>query len=281
VTDRLTLGVMTPPGGWGPPWPNVAEIESVLPHDKWTLVGGLMTQLHAARNGIYTVRPTDDVDIVLHIETTRGLPARAAAALEGIGYELVLPLDPRERTAHRFKRAGQLVDLVTAHRETSVVEPGVVDVLIADHPAPSVVGTLRGKDMVAIEGGTQALRRTVLATLAIREAHLTTISTPSVFGALVLKAAAFRTDSRDPQRHLQDAAILLACLDSPLAAREQYTRTSPGCRRCSGTCRMTRRSGGCSAGGQPTGRPRCDCSSPSSAGTTSVTGGRVGSHSMS
>jgi hypothetical protein len=221
VTDRLTLDVSTPPGGWGAPWPNVAEIESALPHDKWTLVGGLMTQLHAAANRIFTVRPTDDVDIVLHIETTRGLPAAAATALEGIGYELVLPLDPREKTAHRFKRAGQVVDLVTA--EAPVVEPGVVDVLIADHPAPSVVGTLRGKHMVAIEGGTQALRRTVLATLEIGKGAPTTISTPSVFGALVLKAAAFRTDSRDPKRHLQDAAILLACLDDPLAAREQYT----------------------------------------------------------
>lgn len=223
MTDRLTLDVATPPGGWGSPWPNVAEIESVLPHDTWTLVGGLMTQLHAVSNGIFTVRPTDDVDIVLHIETTRGLPATAATALEGIGYELVLALDPRERTAHRFRRSGQFVDLVTAEEEAGVVEPGVVDVLIADHPAPRVVGTMRGRDMVAIEGGTQALRRTVLATLAIGGDCPTTISTPSVFGALVLKAAAFRTDSRDPQRHLQDAAILLACLDSPLAAREQYT----------------------------------------------------------
>lgn len=46
---------------------------------------------------------------------------------------------------------------------------------------------------------------------------------PNVFGAIVLKAAAFRTDSRDPERHLQDAAVLLCCLTDPFAAREQYT----------------------------------------------------------
>ncbi|WP_454050295.1 hypothetical protein [Cellulomonas sp. Marseille-Q8402] len=180
-----------------------------------------MTQLHAAHNGIYSVRPTDDVDIVLHIETARGLPGAAAAALEGIGYQLLTSLDPQDTTAHRFVRGGQVVDVVTAGRPP-VPARDVVDVLITDHPAPRVVGRLHGREMIAIEGGTQALRRTVLATLRIGDDAATTISTPSVFGALVLKAAAFRTDSRDPKRHLQDAAILLACLSDPFEAREAY-----------------------------------------------------------
>lgn len=61
-------------GGWPHPWPNVAEIAEVLPFDRWTLVGGLMTQLHTVHRGLGLVRPTHDVDIVLHIETSRGLP---------------------------------------------------------------------------------------------------------------------------------------------------------------------------------------------------------------
>lgn len=52
MADRPTTDVSSPPGGWGAPWPNVAEIEAVLPHEKWTLVGGLMTQLHGIRRGI-------------------------------------------------------------------------------------------------------------------------------------------------------------------------------------------------------------------------------------
>ena len=52
MVDRLTIDVAGPPGGWGPPWPNVAEIEAVLPHDRWTLVGGLMTRLHGIHRGI-------------------------------------------------------------------------------------------------------------------------------------------------------------------------------------------------------------------------------------
>lgn len=84
VADRPTIDVPAPPGGWGEPWPNVAEIEAVLPHDQWTLVGGLMTQLHAIHRGIDAIRPTNDVDIVLHVETTRGVAAQTASALESL-----------------------------------------------------------------------------------------------------------------------------------------------------------------------------------------------------
>jgi len=65
----------------GAPWPNVAEIEAVLPHDKWTLVGGLMAQLHGIHADIDTLRPTNDVDIVLHVETTRGIASETAEPL--------------------------------------------------------------------------------------------------------------------------------------------------------------------------------------------------------
>ena len=68
VADRPTIDVATPAGGWGAPWPNVAEIEAVLPHDKWTLVGGLMAQLHGIHAGIDALRPTNDVDIVIHYD---------------------------------------------------------------------------------------------------------------------------------------------------------------------------------------------------------------------
>jgi hypothetical protein len=76
--------------------------------------------------------------------------------------------------------------------------------------------------MVAIEGGTQALRRTINARLEIVPGRTTTVSVPSVFGALVLKAAAHQTDTRDRERHLRDAALLLATIDDPFAEREQF-----------------------------------------------------------
>ena len=69
--------------------------------------------------------------------------------------------------------------------------------------------------MVPIEGGTQALKRTVNAILDIRPGGPTTISVPRPFAAVILKAAAFITDPRDRDRHLFDAAALLACIEDP------------------------------------------------------------------
>lgn len=175
-------------------------------------VDGPVARIH---RGIDTLRPTNDVDIVLHVETTRGIASRTATALESLGYQLMPTIDSRTRTAHRFRRGRSTLDLVTS-------APDVVDVLVADHAAPRVVEKLRGRTMVAIEGGTQALRRTVNARLDIAPGTTTTVSVPSAFGAIILKAAAYHADSRDPRRHLQDAALLLAVLEDPYAERAHF-----------------------------------------------------------
>ncbi|NDL58328.1 nucleotidyl transferase AbiEii/AbiGii toxin family protein [Phytoactinopolyspora mesophila] len=214
---RLSVDVDSAVGGWPPPWPNVAELASVLPTDRWTLVGGLMTQLHAVHHGLGVVRPTNDVDIILHIETSRGVPHATATALESIGYELQDTVDPRNNTAHRFVRGSSKVDVVAG-----AVENEIVDVLISDHPAPKVIERLRGRDMVRIEGGTQALRRTINARLEIEPGTITTVSVPRPFGALILKAAAYTTDSRDRDRHLFDAVALLACITDPFTERDDF-----------------------------------------------------------
>jgi predicted nucleotidyltransferase len=215
---RLTIDVDSAVGGWPPPWPNVAELASVLPTDRWTLVGGLMTQLHTVHQGLAVVRPTNDVDIILHIETSRGVPDTAATALEAIGYELQDAVDPRNNTGHRFVRGTSTVDLVAG-----AAEDEIVDVLMSKHPAPKVIERLRGREMVRIEGGTQALRRTINARLEIEPGTITTVSVPRPFGALILKAAAYTTDSRDRDRHLFDAAALLACIADPFAERDDFT----------------------------------------------------------
>ncbi len=176
-----------------------------------------MAQLHLIHHGIDAVRPTNDVDIVLHIETRRGVPAATAAALEGLGYRLVVSIDPREHTAHRFARDGAHIDVVTSATPSGSGDS--VDVVIADHPAPRVQEALRGRTMVQIEGGTQALRRTLNARLEFTPGVVTTISVPNPFGAVILKAVAYQCDSRDRDRHLYDAAALLACVEDPLAER--------------------------------------------------------------
>jgi len=109
MSDRKHPGIERPiidiaATAGGDPWPNVAEIAAVLPTNKWTLVGGLMTWLHSIHHGLGIVRPTNDVDIVLHIETSRGVASETATALRCLGYDLRSTVDPRDNTAHRFYR---------------------------------------------------------------------------------------------------------------------------------------------------------------------------------
>jgi hypothetical protein len=62
-----------------------------------------MTQLHGIRRGIDTLRPTDDVDIVLHVETRRGIASQEADVLESLGYEFAPSIGTQQQTAHRFR----------------------------------------------------------------------------------------------------------------------------------------------------------------------------------
>lgn len=110
--DRPTIEVASVPGGWPTPWTSVVELADALPAGSWTLVGGLMTQLHTIHHRLEIVRPTNDVDIVLHIETMRGVPNKVATALEALGYRFQPSIDARNNTAHRFVCGTTTVDLV-------------------------------------------------------------------------------------------------------------------------------------------------------------------------
>jgi len=79
---------------------------------------------------------------------------------------------------------------------------------------------MRGREMVPIAGGTRALKRTINVVLNIRPDIATVISVPRPFAAVILKAAAYNADSRDRDRHLYDAAALLACMEDPFAEAE-------------------------------------------------------------
>lgn len=107
MREREQVSVASPVGGWPPPWPSVAEVASALSSEHWTLVGGLMVQMHALRHGVDAVRPTNDIDILVHVETGSGRPAKVAAALASLGYELQPSIDARRRTAHRLCALGR------------------------------------------------------------------------------------------------------------------------------------------------------------------------------
>ncbi|MFJ4226376.1 hypothetical protein ACIPYV_02280 [Paenarthrobacter nicotinovorans] len=197
--SRETWEVPVPPGGWGAPWPQCVELARTLPSTQWTLVGGLMVQLHSAAAGLTASRPTADVDIVLHIETGAATTSSVTAVLTGMGYALQKSID-HDAPAHRFVRGEEQID-----------------VMIADHMPESKIPTIGGRKAFQVPAGTQALKRTVNCRLVVDDDEPVLLSIPNQLGALVLKGAAYREDSRDRDRHLDDAVVLCATIKTPLS----------------------------------------------------------------
>jgi hypothetical protein len=152
-----------------------------------------MVQLHALLAGLPPSRPTTDVDAALHLESGVVQYADAAAALHGLGYEL----DRSPALAYRFRRGDDVVDLMAA-----------------DHLGPVRRPRFAGRDVFTIPGGKQALKRTVDVDVETGD-DTVRLSLPNLHGALVLKGAAYLSDTRDRGRHASDAVVLLACLTDP------------------------------------------------------------------
>ncbi|OBG81621.1 hypothetical protein A5699_08055 [Mycobacterium sp. E802] len=202
TAERQVWKINAPPQGWPPPWPQLVEIAQTIPHTQWSLIGGLMVQLHAAHAGLALTRPTRDVDMILHIESGAATFAGVRHQLEGLGYALHEPVG--EGPVHRFVRG---------HGDAETV-----DVMVADHLPPKWRQKALRRNVFAVSGGTSALRKTVNCEVDIIEG-VVTLSVPDVLGALVLKGAAYIEDSRDRDRHLDDAAVLACAATNPVADR--------------------------------------------------------------
>lgn len=202
AASRPVWAVGAPPGGWPPPWPQLVEIVQVIPPSQWTLVGGLMVQLHAAHAGLTLTRPTRDVDMILHIETGAATFSGVQRELELLGYVLSEPVG--NGLVHRFARGPNDVE--------------TVDVMVADHLPPKWHPEVLRRRIFAVPGGTSALRKTVNCEVDTGDA-VVILSIPDVLGALVLKGAAYLEDSRDRGRHLDDAAVLACAATDPVADR--------------------------------------------------------------
>lgn len=178
-----------------PPWTTVFEVAEAIKVEEWVLVGGLMVQLHARRAFIPPPRATKDVDLLADVLTNRSSLTSIAATLGAIGFEVAMP-DSRHAPAYRYARGEEQVD-----------------VMVADHLPSGIRPRLRQHPAFSVEGGAQALTRRDTFVVTSMTGTIT-ISAPDVLGALVGKGAAFMVDPRDRGRHLEDAAVLLASIDS-------------------------------------------------------------------
>jgi hypothetical protein len=170
-----------------PPWSTVFDVIQATDTNDWVLVGGLMVQLHARRVNIPPPRATKDVDLIVDVAANGASVAHIATALLRIGFEPVVPASRRE-PIYRFHRDAEQVDL-----------------MVADHLPVRLKPRFMMRPAFAVTAGEQSLRRRDTFVLTSTTRSLT-IGAPDVLGALISKGAAYVIDSRDPGRHLDDAA---------------------------------------------------------------------------
>jgi hypothetical protein len=163
---------------------------------EWTLVGGLMVQLHVNRYGDGSARPTDDVDVLGDSRTRPSATERIARLLLRLKFTLSKPVGVDLDTAYRFTRGDEVVD---------VLGPD------GTRQPPKTVGRF---ETIQVTGGTQALNRTetVLVRAAGAEAA---VPCPTLLGAILLKARAITSPQRDQDR--EDLIRLLLCVEDPRA----------------------------------------------------------------
>lgn len=176
-----------------PAWSTVVEFAEHGISRQWTLVGGLMVAAHARRAGLVMRRPTDDVDALVDYWANRSSLKNARAALAAVGFHL----SADERHAYRFRN----------------VDGRKVDLMVADHLPSRMSPRLDRRPAFEVPAGEQAIRRRDYYRLRFRGGASVEIGVPDELGALVAKGAAWQADQRDRERHLDDAAVLLACIE--------------------------------------------------------------------
>lgn len=178
-----------------PPWSTLFEVIAATDINEWTLVGGLMVQLHAYRANIPPSRTTKDVDMVVDVLTAKASIQAVAGQLQSIGFEGVVPLTPKT-PAYRYTRDKEQIDLMVPSELPPRIQPRLMR-----RPAFGVVA------------GRQAVRRR--DTFIVRSgAETVTLGAPDVLGAIIAKGAAHEVDQRNRGRHLEDAALLLASIQA-------------------------------------------------------------------
>jgi hypothetical protein len=129
------------------------------------------------------------------VQTNRSSFGSIGSALTSIGFAVTVP-DARTEPIYRFTRGEEQVD-----------------VMVADHLPSGMKPRLRARPAFAVDGGAQALNRRDTFVVSSTSGTIT-IDAPDVLGALIGKGAAFMVDQRDRGRHVEDAAVLLASIDS-------------------------------------------------------------------
>ncbi len=177
-------------------WSLVAELANRLDPGSWVLIGGQMVALHVHLAGGMPRRTTTDVDIVADIVTDRSAFHSCKTAAIDMGLEAQPSITGK--SLHRFSGPA-----------------GHLDLMVPDHLPTNLTRQFTTPTPVSVAGGQRALDRRMVAHIDT-EAGPASIPLPDLVGAIVIKARAATSDTRDRIRHHTDIAQLAAIIDDPI-----------------------------------------------------------------
>lgn len=165
--------------------------------EEWSLVGGLMVQLHGFEHDD-DPRPTADIDVLGGARRPPKMTEALAARLVQMGAEVAEPPRSDPKLGYRFEYEGEIIELLGP------------DGLRADP------GTVGGLKTFQVAGGTQALHRTEVVLVSLDGAEPVAIRRPDLLGAILLKARVVAKRREDKfQSDRQDLIRLLAYVEDP------------------------------------------------------------------
>lgn len=198
------IEIHSPTAGAEERWAKVLELAEILgPETRWSLIGGLMVQLHGFEHGS-EVRPTVDIDILGDSRRRPEVTERIAAAVVERGGEMAMPSVGDERLGFRFELDGETIEVLGP--DGLGREPRTI-----------------GKHVTfQVPGGTQALLRTEVVPVSLDGEPPVAVRRPSLLGAILIKArvvAKMRDRKHDSDR--QDVVRLLSLVDNPRSMAEK------------------------------------------------------------
>ncbi|MFJ5984504.1 hypothetical protein [Lentzea sp. NPDC092896] len=189
LVDRAPVKLPIMPDTQAAAWSVILKFEDSL-DCHWSLIGGQMVAFTCTEHGYPEHRATDDGDIILGVWLDRTAFRQAISLLSTHGFA-------EDRTSddygYRYRR-----DAYTT-----------IDLLLPEgiHEQKTAPTTSSNRSGLEVPGGNQALIRSERVPVQL---GTTTgfVRRPNLLGALVAKSAAAVTDTRDPDRHKEDIAVL-------------------------------------------------------------------------
>jgi hypothetical protein len=170
----------------------------------WSLIGGLMVQLHGVQHDD-DPRPTVDIDVLGDARRRPVMTERMAQILIDRGGEVAMPPRSNKKLGYRFEIDGEVVEILGPDGLTS--DPK----------------TVNGLTTFQVPGGTQALGRTEIVLVSLDGAPPRKLRRPNLLGAILIKARVVAKERREKfDSDRQDLIRLLSYVEDPrgLAAHE-------------------------------------------------------------